>query len=793
MASTEQTSRTAYQQPRSLERWSRLFWKEAKQLAPLLCILLVIAALLQLIGLTFAESFRSQWHRFVFVCIPPLFALGAGALSVSQEKEQRTIHWLSSLPIDRKLLVMMKLAAGITTLVVCWIVSLLCFWIVTGEPPRLNAESTRIVYLVIVNSFFLVLISFVSAWVFPSSTIALLAIIPMACVPLVFLYLQTLFFKESFYQSVGSTIANYVAAFLLFVWLGVIYARDTIVARPSKLVMALPISSRLERTASPSWLLVTQPPSTTLLWQVIKQNWLITIFGIAVVLVPLLSSLLRSESALVLGLIAYGLLIAALGASIFGYDAARKRVRFLADRGIDPGKVWWSRQIIPLGFLGLFVFFASFSLWFFSKLNPLHGLMIIGCLLMIYFATQWSSQWFPSSILNACAAPAVGLCAVGFSVFAVDAFGAGVLQFVVAFLLMLMATHTMMRPWMDGRFDLRYWIGHASFCAVIAFVLTIHWFTALFAYPRLSPVVRAEMTQTISSAKTYPTGFSLVLDPALPRGIPLDPDLNNSFLESTDPTIAPNQTERTETPITDGKIADWNSQRDRYYDAIEEQLDRRPGPTHDSLDVLRFVTNDASLARLNAKRMESADEEKLRYSRALKIAHALVARLRLSPFLMEQDLADRLEFWMTGECRIPETKNWLGKESYKSIAQGLANRTARNEARKRAIAKSWNRSIQESSSQIGGFLIPLDERYGTLSQSILARRRVDLAAQLLWEQLEAPEDQRAKALAEFHTFWEVEGASTAVSPSPDLFFANIPGQYWNQNWEYEAERLVEDL
>ncbi|MBU6173894.1 MAG: hypothetical protein KGQ60_08825, partial [Planctomycetes bacterium] len=692
---------------------------------------------------------------------------------------------------------------AIGALLLCWLANLLCCSVLSEDLLQWNDESARVALLVFMNSFFLVLVSFVSAWVFPSSTIALLAIIPMACLPVFFLYLQTLFFEESFYQTLGSTIFSLVAASLFFACLGGFYARNTIVARPSKFMMALPIPPRVERNASPSWLLDTQPRSTTLLWQVIKQNWLITIFGIAVLLIPLLSSLKRvpSEPRAVLGLIVYGLLLAALGASIFGYDAARQRIRFLADRGVDPGKVWWSRQITPFAFLGLFVFFASFSLRFFPELNLSVGFVSIGCLLMIYFATQWSSQWFVSSILNVCAAPAVGGCAVCLSIFAGVAFRAGIVQFVIASFLMLLATRTMMRPWMDGRFGFRYGLGHASFGAAIALVLSIHWFAALFAYPKLSPAVRAEMTQTISSPKTSLSGSSLNLHPASPPGVPsgipgmVYPD------QDADLTMDPSQTERTETPNSDGKLTDWNMQRDRYYDAIEEQLDRHSGPSHDSLDVLRFLTNDASLARLNAKQTEPADQEKLRYSRALKIAHTLVARLRLSPFLMEQDLADRLEFWMTGECQIRETKDWLGKESYKSIAQGLANRAARNEARKRAIANSWNRSIQESSSQgffvassgIGGFWMPLDERYGTLSQSMLARRRIDVAAQLLWEQLQAPEDQRAKAIEKLHTFWTVEGPATAVSPSPDLFFANLPGQYWNQNWEHEAERLVEDL
>ncbi len=89
----------------------RLLWKELRQLWPLLLSLLAAGGLLAVL-LTLVQAFSTQLslelQSNMLYGMPGLFAVGAGALLVGQEKERKTLGWLSSLPIAARDIVQHK-------------------------------------------------------------------------------------------------------------------------------------------------------------------------------------------------------------------------------------------------------------------------------------------------------------------------------------------------------------------------------------------------------------------------------------------------------------------------------------------------------------------------------------------------------------------------------------------------------------------------------------------------------------------------------------------------------------
>ena len=123
--------------------------------------------------------------------MPSLFAVGVGVLLVGQEKERRTLDWLRSLPIAAGDVVAVKLATGFVALIAVWCLNLLLlaiFVLPTGRWPVASPADSWLIdagweYLWPLQSVFLLLAGFATAWIFRSSLVALLALIPLALLP----------------------------------------------------------------------------------------------------------------------------------------------------------------------------------------------------------------------------------------------------------------------------------------------------------------------------------------------------------------------------------------------------------------------------------------------------------------------------------------------------------------------------------------------------------------------------------------------------------------------------------
>ena len=95
----------------------RLCWKEFRQLLPLVLMLAAIGLVFQVLLLISESQDTSLTQNLFFSGLPGLFAAGVGALLVGQERDNRTLYWMASLPIHGQDIIRVKFFAGIVGLV----------------------------------------------------------------------------------------------------------------------------------------------------------------------------------------------------------------------------------------------------------------------------------------------------------------------------------------------------------------------------------------------------------------------------------------------------------------------------------------------------------------------------------------------------------------------------------------------------------------------------------------------------------------------------------------------------
>ncbi len=76
----------------------------------------------------------------------------------------------------------------------------------------------------------------------------------------------------------------------------------------------------------------------------------------------------------------------------FHGDQVNKRVQFLAERGVSPTRVWWTRQLVPA--LCVLVF-ANASVVVVRVLGRGDGWEMLFASCILYAVSQWLSQLIP--------------------------------------------------------------------------------------------------------------------------------------------------------------------------------------------------------------------------------------------------------------------------------------------------------------------------------------------------------------------------------------------------------------
>lgn len=787
----------------------RLWWKELRQLAPMIAMLIVIALFLQLIllipGPNIEETHAVQLA--FLIGLPGLFAVGAGALLIGQEKELKTIRWLSSLPIPPRQLLRTKLLACLLGLAAMWVVSFMLTMLFTLGNFRVSSqlsvldEGSLTIGSWILHSLFLLLAGIALAWRFQSSLISLIAIVPIALLPALTAWILTNITSSGEQPTATSILLGcqlfFVTAALLWGWRVGIAALG-----PARAANAHSLQQR--RVASPVVYSNPHTPFSALLWQAFTQNRaaLIGCSSLAILAALLgfgISTDSYFEPVLTSGLCGFAA-VSWLGSSVFQGDKLHSRIRFLADRGVSPRAVWLSRHAAPVAVLvvGSIIAACILTTNMFDSANMTDfvfaGFAFLGITLLVYIVSQWASQLFSSPIVAAIGGPALSCGAVGYVVFSYNNLGTPVWLIGLCTLLPLLATFLLMRPWMDCNTGKRFWCMQAGLLACFTLVPAAPFALDFATTKSMSFQTHNEIfdTKYRRTTKTQPTELILSTD----RRIQDYADGHSGIL----PEGAQFAEDIESVPVADQAALAKRS--------LRNQLARNPGSIQATVRILDFLRSEIVLTRLRLDEPTAeSNHTKLaeHYNDTLRLASTIVSRARLSNRLIDQDKADLIEIMLLRELLLSKDQDWLEAETLKSVTNQLADRKARNEARQRAVALSW-RNFGDSDTTLGGYHLPstVTSNFRTLA---LRNRRIGCVVEVLWNYAKKSTGSTTELRTELASFWYDSAERYGLGPHATFRRANsaekflsssqrrtvVPGTQWHAGWETEAQQLALEI
>lgn len=806
-------------QLRSALRWSpqswsssswRLFWKEFRQVLPLLWALLAVGTLLQIIGaiqsaMTPSAS-GSGLHQIALVLMPSLFAVGAGAMLVSQEKELRTLQWLSSLPIPTKQIVWTKFLCGLVGLLLCWAGSCL---IAFALCPNVFDDRTNFYFFssasvwgtqYFTSSLFLLVASMATGWIFKSAWVALVMMVPIAIVPVVILSAMANA-KEEWFRSTVASLIVYSASAAVLALAGRIWGRSSFVSASSPWFgqFTYRAPNRLRTLTIPDdWRPLPVVPS--LLWQIGWQNKMLWVSAASILLggFSLLSVEWFARSS-VAGAVAVPsfILFSWLGASTFGSDGDKKRIQFLADRGVSPGLIWWTRQFFPLCLVT--IYFALFVLAAFAVSSspsgavPVPVFVFLGGMFAIYGATQWASQLVRSSLLNMCVAPAVAVGVLAAMAFAFTTLGAGYIWLVPSVLTLFVASRVMMRPWMDSRFDLRTYLQHAGFAGLACLFPVIPFVATIVTYPSISTEAQQELAAIASRTPVVRANGSIAS--------------NRNPLASLDEMEDQGQTDPQNVSSKKSITIDFGARLDTELTKLASYFST-PGFYPDisipnSLSILRRT----SIALSSELTVDRKAIETNRYQRAMALCLEIAKNYRQRTDLLSQEFADQVEMELIRELSDPQKRSLLDSQFVSSMLQQLGDKKTRQEARLKALAVSWNQAsvnpmkLRRRSDgtmitdpmRLGGISVPMGDAMPLLSAEMIRRRRVGLGVEKLYRFLKSGDRSSSNPdFKAYREFWH-HGYRDVPTYYFSLLYPPFIGDQWFGPWENTAEALAKEI
>lgn len=778
-----------------------LWWKELRQLVPMLVFLPTIATLLTIIILATSETNRFYWSAgvVIFLGMPGLFAVGAGALLVGQEKELRTIEWLTSLPIRPATIVRIKTATAVFGLFILWIICGLYFlWQNRPESPGPDDEHF---WVWPANSLFILFAGLALAWKSKSSLVALLLVVPIAAVPYVLAVIvhQIVFHENRFGKDPSAvtvvTVQLICSAIALFL-VDRVGRRALLPQRVHSARSYLRFASQGDQRgeALTTSYGVTQSPFPALIWQFARQSRALLVgtslmlaFA-SVVLVPYDQT--QRDTAVSLAMLMSYLAVSWLGVSVFQSDSVHQRIRFLADRGVSPTLVWLTRQAVPAAvittiLIGTFLFAVLVEPRGLRSSGSLGAIVMLPVALMfvIYSFSQWVGQVITSPIVSMIAAPLISMVPFAFNAYTVSMLDAPLMLVPIATCLPLVATFLLTRRWMDRRFGPRYWFMQAGFAAAIFLIPVMPHIAALVQEPGMSRQVQAQLNAVARSSHAF-------------RRTPIELVLNRDTREQR---------------RFESFVQVWNDQ----LESAELQLSRTSAPIgYSSSRLIQQVYAINLLLGMSIEQNDKdIDQEKLNaYRRSFSMLSDFVVRMRESPQIVDQDFADLIEIALLRQMRRRGVRVLLGEERYWLIAKRLADKSARREARIRAVALSWveyekrTRSSGYAPYDFGGYeLQGGGDGWDVRSGKTLMDRRVSRRAQNLWDLAkfdgdEVPRERLLRiandwgrspaeyGLGSIANHYRVDDAD--VTLGSNLTVSKAVASQWYAGWEVQASELL---
>ena len=182
-----------------------------------------------------------------------------------------------------------------------------------------------------------------------------------------------------------------------------------------------------------------------------------TLVPLAVELFQFKSTALAAAATLIL-LIPVG--VSWAGASVFQLDGSAERLRFLADRGVSPWQVYWSRHLPMVSMLSLlaciYLVLATVVVWLGvggpSATVLLSPLLVAVFGAVMYTTSQWFSQLVRGPVLSFLLSPIIAMTVLGWLGFCyVQTTSPFWLVVSAGVVIPMLATAILMRRFMEGR------------------------------------------------------------------------------------------------------------------------------------------------------------------------------------------------------------------------------------------------------------------------------------------------------------------------------------------------------
>lgn len=781
----------------------RLLGKELRQLRPLLAVAPLVF-LLGAITLTGAESWgflaRGFPREFIYQLPSLIFALGAVGLMVSQEKEQRSVHWLASLPIAAREIVQIKWWAGAMGLLIVWSGCIAAAALLQTWFPSIRGVEAWV--LTLLSHVYILSIGLAIAWRLNSPLAVLFGLLAVAFLPALLAQVLYSLLIEGWWTQLDKLnservtwvlqVLSYAAGTLLAVTLMFRWGTQALSAQPTGPAAArwdwAPYS--VSRSNHRPQRILTA--SSGLLWQATRQQAGLLLGISALFAVALVNYSLRG-SPMASGWLA-ALAICWLGAGVFVGESSRRQVRFLADRGISPLQVWWTRQAPPLGLLSAFWLLTLGVVCTFSAGDPLQAVLWADVLwllflssLVLYAASQWLSQQIRSPILAMAVAPMVsGTLFVSITSW-LDWMQLSAVWISGAIAVPLLLTCWSTRRWLEQQ--LSPWSATVQAGLIVGgLVIALFGKTGL---PPSSPSLPAELQ----------VEFNRLSQDAAPRALPW---------------YADGPTRRENLKLNPAQTSEGFSMRLELLDSlghIEQELAQSNHPLRGDLYFSDGYDLEL-LAELTRRWQDDAVELQTTYRRAIRAHFDLVRRVRQSEWLIDQAAADVGEIWLLRQLLKPERAAALDDELYNQLVAYLSDVESRRSARRRAIVAAWDTFVasgqtawwRESPNEFGGIYLATQARLATWEKT---RQQQDLVKQLvkqLWALSEGPDlDHQASLLAlatllgqpvEFYGqgqlghYFRIEDVLQATRAQTHRLQDQLtPGQQWSAGWEQQAQQL----
>ncbi|MEQ1827603.1 MAG: ABC transporter permease [Pirellula sp.] len=785
--------------------------KEMRQAFPLIGILALLGLLLHFIGVLTPNVGRSMSVQILFG-MPLFFAVGAGALLVGQEKEQRTLNWLRVIPIPHRQIIRTKLMAAIAALLVVWGISLAMFAAVAwqrgefgtrlgpGIAGALNTtDPTGVLY-----SLFVLLCGIAISWRFHSTFVSLILIVPLAFLPAGLIQVIEFFRNEHLSNgiSIGCLMVGIVVV-AVYGWYAGVRGLAPARAHPRESRVFL---GSLSKTLAIDWLKrKPQTQSQALSRQFTMQNALaldiltnVILVGSVYVAWQIRVQLLGPNGPPnsienVPSINAVGGFVAVavcwLGVVSFQGDRLNQRIRFCADRGVEPTQVWRTRHAVPFCILtcvGLVLLcwlywlnpfaLTEWDVRWFGSLGVFLSYTFV--LFGIYALSQWVGQAIQSPVVSAIVAPAFASLVIGYLGFALVELEAPIWLTLITLSFPWIATWMGMKRWMDGQTGIRFWLAHAGWLAMLFVLPAIPFFVGLWQIPRMPTELRNELL------RVYHEPMPFVATAGAGR---YEPD----HRADTDITTAGalDGQKRAVDPVSVREFILLNQT------FIASQFERNQ--TSD-LNSLKNMWNDLMLLRLESEsRPDPAVTQAYRksFSLALRVAESL----RAGKNLESQSYSEATEVMLVRQLKKPNTELLLGGELFDKSIRFVANSTQRDQARRKALANDWKRGVAgKKFLQLGAYNVESRPRGSNLRNYLSQRLMIDERVMHLWAMLEAKNKQAIHQASEtVRDDWN--GLSNAVNESAQETMEYVlrglmyPGAFWRGQWEQQAVELMAEL